>query len=153
MPEPARLCALARAHTYLGVSEAPPGSNRGPLIDSWNTAANGVVGEPWCMSFQHAMFKACGITLGGWAGVETFLRWAEQHGYEVTRPFRGDLVCFDWNSDRWYDHVGVVDRVLALPRAAGGGAYMIRTVEGNSGDQVRLQTRLARGAKFVRVPG
>src|SRR5262249_42296256 len=110
----ARICALEHAHRYVGTREDPLGSNRGPLTDQWNMAANGVLGEPWCMSFMHAMFKECGVTLGGWAGVQNFLDWAQIHGYEVTRPFRGDLVCFDWNGDRWYDHVGIIDRVLAV---------------------------------------
>lgn len=148
----ARLCALARAHTFVGTGETPAGSNRGPLIDKWNLAANGLTGEPWCMSFQHAMFSACGVQLGGWAGVQNFLQWGEQHGYEVVRPFRGDLVCFDWNSDRWYDHVGIVDKVLAV----GPGQrppYVIRTVEGNTGDAVRVRVRAGARWRFVRVPG
>src|SRR5690349_7926404 len=110
----ARLSALAWEHTKVGVHEQPLGSNRGPEIDQWNLAANGVLGEPWCMSFQHAAFKQAGVILGGWAGVQNFLQWAALHHYEVTRPFRGDLVCWDWNGDRWYDHVGIVDRVLSV---------------------------------------
>jgi len=148
----ARLSALAWEHTKVGVHEEPPGSNGGPQIDAWNLAANGVLHEPWCMSFQHAAFAQAGVKLGGWAGVENFLRWGELHGYEVTRPFRGDLVCFDWNGDRWYDHVGIVDKVLAV--APGGRPpYVIRTVEGNTGDAVRVKQRAGLTWKFLRVPG
>lgn len=150
MSELARLCALAKARTYVGTAETSP--NRGPLIDKWNLAANGLSGEPWCMSFLHAMFKACGVTLGGWAGVENFLRWGQLHGYEVTRPLRGDLVCFDWNHDRWYDHVGIVDRVLAVG-PGGRPPYVIRTIEGNVGDAVRVKRRAGVSWRFVRVPG
>lgn len=149
---PARLSALswARAHVY--VRENPPGSNRGAEIDAWNRAANGLVGEPWCMSFMHAAFAQADVTLGGWAGVQNFLQWATKHGYTITRPFKGDLVCFDWNNDRWYDHVGIVDKVLSLG-PTGKGPYYIRTVEGNVADAVRVKQRLAVGAKFVRIPG
>lgn len=152
MTQLARLCALEHAHTYVGTTETPGSPNRGLLVDRWNLAANGLVGEPWCMSFMHAMFKACGVTLGGWAGVENFLQWATRHGYEVSRPFRGDLVCFDWNSDRWYDHVGIVDRVL-VTATGGRPPYVIRTVEGNMGDAVRVKIRSGFRWKFVRVPG
>lgn len=147
----ARLNALAWAHTKVGVHETPPGSNRGPEIDQWNLAANGVLGEPWCMSFMHAAFKQAGVTLGGWAGVENFLRWGQLHGYEVTRPFRGDLVCFDWQGDRWYDHVGIVDRVLAVGPLQ-RPPYVLRTVEGNTGDAVRVKIRSGFTWKFIRVP-
>lgn len=149
---PARLCALAKAHVNVGVHETPAGSNHGPLIDAWNMEANGVLGEPWCMSFQHAMFKSCGVELGGWAGVENFVQWATRHGYLVTRPFRGDLVCFDWNDDRWYDHVGIVDKVLAVG-PGGRPPYVIRTVEGNCDNAVRVKCRAGVSWKFVRVPG
>lgn len=149
---PARLSALAWELARVGTHEQPMGTNRGPLIDEWNRAANGLVGEPWCMSFQHAGFEQAGVKLGGWAGVETFLRWGQQHGYEITRPLRGDIVCFDWNNDRWYDHVGMVVKVLGIgPK--GRGPWYLQTVEGNSGDAVRLRKRLTATARFVRVPG
>lgn len=147
-----RACALAAARSYVGTVETPLGSNRGVLIDKWNLAANGVTGEPWCMSFVHAMYAGCGITLGGWAGVQNFQAWAIQHGYEVSRPYAGDLVCFDWNHDRWYDHIGIVDKVLAIG-AGGRPPYVIRTVEGNTGDAVRIRRRAGFSWKFVRVPG
>lgn len=152
MTQPARIAALEHARKHVGVRESPPGSNRGALIDQWNQEANGLTGEPWCMSFMHHCFAEQGVKLGGWAGVQNFLVWAAQHGYEVTRPFRGDLVCFDWNGDRWYDHVGIVDRVLAV----GPGdrpPYVIRTVEGNVTDAVRVKIRKGFRWRFVRVPG
>jgi hypothetical protein len=152
MTTPARIKALEWEIERLGVRETPPGSNRGPAIDKWNRDANGLVGEPWCMSFQHAAFAAQGVKLGGWAGVQSFLAWASQHGYEVTRPFRGDLVCLDWNGDRWYDHVGMVERVLGIgPK--GRGPWLIATVEGNTNDMVARRRRLTATARFCRVPG
>lgn len=149
----ARLAALEWERGKIGVHEQPLGSNRGPLIDQWNRAANGLVGEPWCMSFQHAAFAQAGVTLGGWAGVENFLRWGQAHGYEVTRPFRGDLVCWDWEGNRWYDHVGIVDRVLSV----GPGQrppYLLRTIEGNTEPGVvAIRKRIGFTPRFIRVPG
>lgn len=151
--QPVRICAVEHALKYVGTGEQPLGSNRGPLIDKWNQAANGVLGEPWCMSFMHAMFAECGVTLGGWAGVENFLQWGTKHSYTVDRPFRGDLVCWDWNADRWYDHVGIVDRVLSV--APGGKPpYLLRTVEGNTdAGVVAIKRRIGFTPRFVRVPG
>jgi hypothetical protein len=105
------------------------------------------------MSFAHAMFKECGMTLGGWASVGNFLGWADLHHYGVTRPWRGCLVCYDWNADNWYDHVEIVERVLSL-RWFGGvrRPVLIRTIGGNTGNAVRRQTRRPVGDwKFVQV--
>jgi hypothetical protein len=149
----AGLCAVNRASNYLGVTEHPAGSNLGPRIDEWNTGAGVPLGSPWCMSFQHAMFLKCGVTLGGWASVGNFLAWADQHGYEVVRPFRGDLVCYDWNGDNWPDHVEIVARVLSLRWKQGRFVGLVRTVGGNTGDAVRVKVRLIRSTwKFVRIP-
>lgn len=147
-----RVKALERALHNRGVHETPPHSNRGPLIDLWNHEANGILGEPWCMSFVHGMYLPFGVKLGGWAGVQNFLEWARAHGYPVVRPFRGDIVCFDWDSDRWYDHVGIVDRVLSVG-PGGRPPYIVRTVEGNTGDAVRLRRRAGVRMRFVRIPG
>lgn len=148
-----RICALEHALKHVGLSEQPPGSNRGPLIDKWNAAVGVPLGTAWCLSFVHGMYAECGTNLGGHALVESFEQWASQKGYLVTRPFRGDIVCFDWNADNWYDHVGIVRKVLALRWRGKTFAGLIATVEGNTGNAVRLRTRWVLRAKFARIPG
>lgn len=157
-----RLRALGFAHSYVGTKEHPPDSNRGPLIDKWNKDAGVPVGSFWCMSFVHGMYLLAGKDLPGHALVQSFDYWATAAGDVVARPLRGDIVCYDWNQDHWDDHVGIVDKVLALRWRGKTFVGWIRTVEGNTavgndsnGGEVMIRYRWIRGfsAKFCRVPG
>lgn len=172
MAKPIRLQALAHATTFVGTSEQPPGSNRGPMIDRWCRDACGLVGVFWCAAFQHGMFKLAGFNLPGGCSVGNVLTAAKQNGWEVARPRKGDLVCFQWGPGSPYgafgDHIGIVNRVLALRWNGGVFAGWIATIEGNTSAQANLtdsqsngggvfrRTRWIRtpiGARFVRVPG
>ena len=159
MPKTLRLAALDHAKAFVGVVERPPGSNRGEEIDRWNAAAGAPPGSPWCCSFVHAMFAAAGFELRGGASVEAVLTAAREAGWLVARPLRGDLACFDFHEGDRYgpygDHIGFVERVLALRWAGGRFTGWIATVEGNTGDGVFRRRRWLRGigAEFVRVPG
>lgn len=157
-----REAALRRALTFVGVKESPPGSNRGPLIDQWLRSAGQRVppGAPWCMAFVHAMYAHFGKTLGGYASVGFFEAWARKEGDIVARPFRGDIVCYDWDGAGWADHVGIVKRVLALRWRGKVFAGWISTVEGNTavgndsnGGEVMVRRRWVGSCKFVRVKG
>lgn len=160
----ARLRALERAHRYTFVREHPPGSNRGNQIDSWNEVAGVPLGSPYCASFHHAMFHAEGVELGGGAYCPTVYSWGKAHGYEVGRPFRGDSVLFDWNQDGELDHIGFVDKVLALRWRGGRFVGLLRTVEANTssglsgsqsdGDGVYVRWRWVNAStRFLRVQG
>lgn len=152
-----RLRALARAARYVGVSEQPPGSNRGHDVDRWCLWANGVLGEPWCAAFVCGMVReACGLIVPtpGRASVERLVQWAAATGEllpERARPRRGDLICYDWNGDRWYDHIGFVERVVGLSWSSGHFRGLVRTIEGNAGDAVRRQTRRCGDVRFIRL--
>lgn len=160
MMEPVRIRALKRAIEKIGVKEHG-GNNRGRIIDGWNRMAGVPIGSPWCMSFVHAMFQLEGRTLGGWASVGFFEDWARKQGFLVTRPLRGDLVCYRWGADDWPDHVGFVERVLAVRWFGGSFVGWVQTVEGNTssgirgsqddGDGVYRRRRWISRAKFVRV--
>jgi hypothetical protein len=56
---------------------------------------------------------------------------ARARKYTVDRPFAGDVVCFDWEPNGWRDHIGFVEKVLALPRV-GRPRYWVRTIEGTT---------------------
>lgn len=165
---PARLRALNRAVKYVGVTERPPGSNRGTLIDRWNLDACGVTGVYWCASFVHGMFKEAGVTLAGGASVGNIRTWAASVGDIVKRPRRGDLACFEFGEGAaaFDDHIGFVEKVLALRWGNGTFTGWIQTVEGNTSAQgktgsqsngggVFRRRRWVRGigAQFVRVKG
>lgn len=166
-----RQAALAWAATKLGIVEKPPFSNRGHAIDLWNTAAGAPLGSPYCCSFVHTAFKKQGFDLPGGASVALVLAGARARGWLVQRPRRGDLVCFDFGTGKYGpygDHIGMVERVLALRWSGGVFVGWIQTVEANTSAQGdwggsqsngggvfrrRRWIRAPIAAKFVRVPG
>lgn len=159
----ARIKALAIAQKELGVKEQPPGSNSGPRIREYQAATSlGGTGWPWCMAFVCWCFKQAGKPLQyPTASVGNFANWARQHdGFVVTRPFRGDCICYRFDAGNWEDHVGFVEKVLALSK--NGKPWFVRTVEGNTsfgndanGGQVQRRWRNATPSRvvFVRIPG
>lgn len=159
----ARLAALDRARAFVGVKEHPYGSNKGPQIEKWQKRVNGLTGYPWCAAFLWCMFDDVGkrLTIPGPALVENWDRWADQNGRLVSRPLKGDVICYDWNRDNWSDHIGIVDKVLALRWKGKVFVGCVRAIEGNTsagndsnGGQVQVRTRwLNDKTKFVRIPG
>ena len=146
------LCALRRASTYVGVHEEPPGSNRGPLIDAWNAEAGVPVGSEWCMSFVHAMCRACGKTLGGSASVGNFAQWAQANGMSIVRPRKGDIGCLEWEADDWPDHAVIVEHVLALRWLGGRFVGWLQYVAGNDGNAVsRRRVWVNPRSRFARI--
>ena len=151
--KPRRLRALAFLAAHVGMSESPPGSNRGPLIDKWNRDAGAPVGSPWCMSSVHAAYLTTGLKLGGWASVGNFEEWAGAQGWLIGRPRRGDVGCLDWNGDSWPDHAVIVERVLALRWKGSRFIGWVQYVAGNDGDAVsRRRLWVPATSRFARVP-
>jgi hypothetical protein len=99
------------AAKFLGVSERPAGSNRGPTIDDWETRVFGSSGVPWCACFATCMCQDAGVKGSGSAGVATIVDMARRgqgmfRGY-TTDPGRartGDLAIIGSVSS----HIGVV---------------------------------------------
>lgn len=155
--------ALAHAATFIGVKEHPPGSNHGTQIDVWQKRTNGITGYPWCAAFVYCMFSDVNkkVDVPGPALVENWVKWARQKGYEVLRPLKGDVICYDWEPNGWRDHIGFVEKVLAL-RWNKSKRFIgwVRTIEGNTaggndsnGGEVQRRWRWVNGAEvFVRVP-
>jgi hypothetical protein len=99
------------------------------------------------------------VGLTGWARVNVagWVDWARKRGYLQKRPFLGDLVAYSWDgaTNTPNDHIGFVEKVLALPWPRNGRRYYIRTVEGNVSDAVKRKWRWVDPATvaFIRVPG
>ncbi len=160
---PARLEALAIARTQLGVREHPAGSNWGPQVRLYLKASGIHFPAPWCAAFVTWCLTRAGykVTTPGPAAVESWVQWAEKHGHIVSRPLRGDLICYQWDAG-WYDHIGFVERVLALRWRSRVFVGYVQTIEGNTtagkrgdqsnGDGVYRRRRWIRSAKFVRLP-
>ena len=60
---------LRRARSYLGTSERPAGSNRGPHISDWQRRVYGSDGVAWCACFTTCMAWDAGVEGSGSAGV------------------------------------------------------------------------------------
>jgi hypothetical protein len=125
----AKMVALAAAE--VGVKEQPPGSNDSPRIAQFRAATAGAPGPgPWCAYFTSWAAKEAGVPLGnsgqGFGRVDDVYAWAQSAGRanpisSGQPPQPGDLIV-------WDEHIGIVESV--------GPDGSIRTIEGNSSDQV-----------------
>ncbi len=152
-----RELALRVALTQLGVHERGH-SNRGPQVDRYQMADDlRGVGYPWCMAFVQWCYREAGHPLPNLtASVGLFATWARRAGWVTSSPLRGDIVCFNFDSNNWPDHVGLVIRSIPM-------LVLIQTVEGNTSDDARgsqtdgggVHRKLRRRSRcvFVRVPG
>ena len=154
------LAAIPIALREVGVKEQPTGSNWGRRVSQYLRAAGINFPAPWCAAFVTWVLAGAGykVTTPGPASVQSWVVWAQKHGKIVSRPFRGDIVCYDWNANNWYDHIGFVVRVLALRWRGKVFAGLVRTVEGNTsagndsnGGQVQIRYRWIQHARFLRL--
>ena len=148
--------ALKIAQSQRGVREV--GTNSGPQVDQYLAAAKVSPGNPWCASFVTWSLEKAGRKMdgGGWAGVATWVRNAEQgtNGLkfvtaEEARP--GDIVAYDWGGQNDFGadgHIGFLDSAVK------DGKFT--ALEGNNADQVNeVPRQVGGGAKvvFIRVDG
>jgi hypothetical protein len=137
------------------------GANTGPRVRQYQAATSlGGTGWAWCDAFVDYCFAEAGRPLNELqrsAGVELSYDLAKQRGWTVSKPARGDLVCFQWDTGP-LDHIGFVVQPLA------DGS--VKTVEGNTspmpgpsaaqgegdGVYVKVRPRKVIGG-FIRVPG
>jgi hypothetical protein len=100
------------ASKYINVTENPIGSNRGPLIDRWNTLVNAPLGSFWCASFVSAVAMEWESKGGNdWplcfsADCDVWLASAKKHQCLTTKGRPGDLVLLVSNNDAY--HIGIV---------------------------------------------
>lgn len=122
--------AISWALDQVGVTESPPGSNRGRKIDQWNLAS-GVSPGPaayWCQSFANAVLvhgdgpqlkSAYTVQIVQWAREGRFGLKIVPGGWRNSRA--GDFVFYKFPgvSNDFCDHVGV-------------RLYHEKTIEGNT---------------------
>jgi len=166
----ARETALRIAVDELEQRENPAGSNMQPY-GAWY----GENGVPWCAIFATWAYEHAAIALGFAGGHPSFQTVKQagsadrydyvpyvvadarggRYGLTVTStPMPGDLVCFDWERNGEYDHIGLFekwdDRDPKLFWAIEGNTS---TSDNSNGGQVMRRTRdlTAQGTVFVRV--
>ena len=120
---------LALAQGEIGNREFPPGSNN----VKYNTAYyNREVSGPnlaWCAVFIWWLFQQMGAPElyydgGKTAYVPALLDWAVKKGLTVGEPTPGDLVLFEFGTNRSPDHIGICE--------SWDGTY-VTTIDGNTG--------------------
>src|SRR5215472_4567375 len=148
--------ALQKAITQIGIKESPPNSNITPY-----TKWYGMTG-PWCAMFVTWSFEQVGdspsfVKGKNYAYVPYIVNdaRAKRNGLSVTSsPIAGDLVCFDWNYDGVFDHVGLFEAWKQ------GSSTSFSSIEGNTangnnsdGGEVMRRDRTLSGSTvvFVRV--
>lgn len=132
-----------------GYYESPVNSNK-TKYGQWF----GFDGVAWCAMFVSWCYHNAGFPLGnigfkkGFAGCQTGFTYWLKSGEITATPKEGDIVLFDWNGDKRYDHTGIFIKDL------GGGFF--QSVEGNTsstnqsnGGQVQIRKRSYSGCVFV----
>lgn len=138
---------IAIAKNEIGVTEVPFNTNK-TKYGQWF----GLNGVAWCGIFVSWCYDKAGFPLGnigfskGFAGCQTAYDHFKKSGELTTDPQPGDIVLFDWNGDKRYDHVGIfvswkakgktfntVEGNTSPTNASNGGCVMdmVRKIENN----------------------
>ena len=131
--------ALYFALTHIGVCEVPPGSNRGPEIDSWATEFGSPLGSYWCALAVGKARKAGGlwIPLDNVGACNEWVLQGTKDGLTTTTPVPGAAVVYGnathvagGRYDGQLDavHIGIVLRVDPVLLSIEGNT----TIEGES---------------------
>lgn len=132
---------VAVAERDIGVTESPPGSNRGERIDemarNWGTW---MYGRPWCGSALYDWYKRAGFPIAdnpGHPSTQTMWDRAKANGTLTSTPVPGAAIVWEGI------HTGLVVAV---------GDGVVHTIEGNSGDAVTRRVRPYSGTHRYIVP-
>jgi hypothetical protein len=123
---------LAEARSHIGYHEGAGNANK-------FSKAMGRPSEAWCADFVSYVSKQAGaktVNTAAAQGIQDQL--AKQGRWKgPSNPQPGDAVTFNWagNRNARANHVGLVESVFKQ-----NGQTYIRTIEGNSSDQVRYRT-------------
>src|SRR3569832_8055 len=137
LPEERR-AEIELAQRFLGLIEAPPGSNDDPFghIKGWLRACGSPPKSAYCAAFASECLSAGGATIRI-AGAQALGKSLE----DTDTPMAGDVLWFPTNG--WQGHVELV---------IGRGVSTVMTIGGNVRDGVRCVRRPRDGARFGRAP-
>lgn len=131
--------AVAYAMTQVGVHETPWGSNRGHDVERYQRST-GAYGKAWCASFFWYCWQRAGYTgptdAGAWHSTDNY---GTRVDLAHARP--GDGVSFNTGAG----HIG-----LYLGHDPHAGT--VRTVDGNTNDQVAVRDRTIRSIHSICRP-
>lgn len=113
------------ATAEIGTKENPPNSNH-TKYGEWF----GLDEVAWCGIFVSWCYHHAGFPLGkigfskGFAGCQTAVAHFRKTGEITTTPQPGDIVFFDWNGDKRFDHTGIFVKQI--------NSKYFETIEGNT---------------------
>lgn len=131
---------IKAAEGEIGTTEIPYGSNK-TRYGQWF----GFDGVAWCAIFVSWCYDKAGVPLGnigflkGMAGCGSAVAHYIKTGEVTSKPKPGDIVFFDWNIDKQFDHTGIFVRDIdgktfetiegntSLSNQSNGGSVMRRT--------------------------
>ena len=116
-----------RALQDVGVCEVPLGTNRGPRVDEYVSAAGSPLGSPWCAAALAAWWRECGATTPGKykdGSCDEWMKWAKDRGQWRSHPQTGYAVVYGVPGDA--NHVGQVIRTSPLLLSVEGNTSMDR---------------------------
>lgn len=126
------------AKLYLGAKQG--GSKHKYIVDQYNLIKPLPRGykvkysDNWCATFVSFVLKMCNTKINIYeCGAERMRdKCIDQELLikDTTKGKKNDIIFYDWNSDKWCDHVGIIQRV------AGDNYYVI---EGNKNKQVGVR--------------
>ncbi len=136
----------------VGTTEQPPNTNKNKY-GKWF----GYDGVAWCAEFVSWCYAMAGKPLPkigyskGFAGCQTGYAFFLKNGWITENPIAGDIVLFDWNGDKRYDHTGIFIEWK--------NQNSFTTIEGNTaigndsnGGQVMVRERQKNKAIFIHPP-
>lgn len=96
------------ARSQLGVSEQPPGSNKGAEVDKYLECVGITFPAAWCAAFVVYSHLQVGVTdIPKTGGVLDL--WNKSPEHRVSKPEPGDVVIFDYGGGK--GHTGIVEAV------------------------------------------
>jgi hypothetical protein len=144
-----KIVEIARAE--IGTKEVPPNSNE-TKYGKWF----GMQHQPWCAIFVSWCYAMANkpITWGGYshgyAGCQTAYNYFVKNGLLVNDPMPGDIVLYDWNGDKRFDHTGIFVEWVSKDK--------FKSIEGNTslandsnGGEVMERVRNKSVAVFARL--
>ena len=105
----------------------------------------GLNGVPWCGIFVSWCYAMGGLPLPkigfkrGFAGCQTAAEYFSAKKMIVKNPVAGDIVLYDWQGDKRYDHTGIflkhnenntfaaIEGNTSTTNQSNGGSVMVRT--------------------------
>lgn len=124
---------IAKAKSYVGVSESPSGSNNVIFnTDYYGKAINGS-DYSWCVTYLWDIFRMCGYSQYFYGGGKTascteLLKYYKTNFPEkvIYKNFqKGELALYNFNSDPLPDHIGLISQV---------NSTTVNSIEGNTGN-------------------